>query len=282
VPTLSDATRRALKYLRGGGSAHGLNAGSLACWNWALTGFGLNPINPDLICSYVAGTAGDGDLNAAGGWFAQPGNQALLLAVRDQWGDEVMDNYDTALTHACFECLKLAIRANGLTWSAGATPYEVCMYYASGPDVEGIARGPNWTHWWLQIDGGGAAGHNDGIEAFPGTNYVTIRRPEYSTHHVSRAYVTGLHQTHVQTIGQALQTVARQRRPVVGAWVADETSNNCQICNDLFTWINRRHHCRHCGRLVCGSCSPYTRLVAPRAANSPQENGAVRVCNQCL
>jgi hypothetical protein len=53
----------------------------------------------------------------------------------------------------------------------------LCMYYADGLDSSGELRAPNYTHWWLKIDGGGAGGHNDGIESFPGSAYITIRRP---------------------------------------------------------------------------------------------------------
>jgi hypothetical protein len=39
------------------------------------------------------------------------------------------------------------------------------------------------------------------------------------------------------------------------SWAADESSKTCNICDALFTFIKRRHHCRCCGKLVCGSCS---------------------------
>ncbi|VDO32121.1 unnamed protein product [Haemonchus placei] len=28
----------------------------------------------------------------------------------------------------------------------------------------------------------------------------------------------------------------------------------CMLCNSRFSLLNRRHHCRACGRVACGSC----------------------------
>lgn len=38
-------------------------------------------------------------------------------------------------------------------------------------------------------------------------------------------------------------------------WKADNTASQCACCSQPFSWINRRHHCRACGEVVCGSCS---------------------------
>jgi hypothetical protein len=38
-------------------------------------------------------------------------------------------------------------------------------------------------------------------------------------------------------------------------WINDHESSRCLICDDLFTVLNRKHHCRICGDLVCDSCS---------------------------
>jgi len=38
----------------------------------------------------------------------------------------------------------------------------------------------------------------------------------------------------------------------------------------------RKHHCRHCGRCVCSSCSP-RRAPIPKFGSSADE----RVCRQC-
>lgn len=46
-------------------------------------------------------------------------------------------------------------------------------------------------------------------------------------------------------------------------WQPDSEVTHCPICNSLFTFWYRKHHCRKCGRVVCASCSPH-RITIPR------------------
>lgn len=50
---------------------------------------------------------------------------------------------------------------------------------------------------------------------------------------------------------------------VLPRWQPDDELSACSICGHAFTFLNRRHHCRRCGRLVCGPCSPH-RITIPR------------------
>ncbi|GAM28971.1 hypothetical protein SAMD00019534_121470 [Acytostelium subglobosum LB1] len=63
----------------------------------------------------------------------------------------------------------------------------------------------------------------------------------------------------------------------VPVWVPDKEASKCMFCNGAFTVINRRHHCRNCGKVVCGTCSPSKRLVPHVKKNKP-----VRVCLFCF
>jgi len=40
-------------------------------------------------------------------------------------------------------------------------------------------------------------------------------------------------------------------------WTDDNTVNSCHNCKDNFTFLNRRHHCRLCGKIFCHTCSNY-------------------------
>jgi hypothetical protein len=59
---------------------------------------------------------------------------------------------------------------------------------------------------------------------------------------------------------------------VLPRWQPDDELSACSICANAFTFLNRRHHCRRCGRLVCGPCSPH-RITIPRQyiVHSPEE-----------
>lgn len=62
--------------------------------------------------------------------------------------------------------------------------------------------------------------------------------------------------------------------PTKDEWIKDEEVNECMVCATVrFGLINRRHHCRRCGRVVCSSCSQKTTLI---------ENVARRTCDDCF
>eukprot|EP01052_Picozoa_sp_SAG31_P011552 SAG31_NODE_656_length_13120_cov_10.091237_8_plen_514_part_00 len=60
------------------------------------------------------------------------------------------------------------------------------------------------------------------------------------------------------------------KRPI---WTPDAALQYCELCRLQFTWANRRHHCRVCGKLVCSTCSPHR-------ANLGSDK-AERVCTTC-
>jgi len=58
-------------------------------------------------------------------------------------------------------------------------------------------------------------------------------------------------------------------------WVPDNMAGQCMQCQQKFTMIKRRHHCRACGKVLCSvCCSQRFRL---EFANEPES----RVCVQC-
>lgn len=60
-------------------------------------------------------------------------------------------------------------------------------------------------------------------------------------------------------------------------WVPDAEASRCMLCGHTqFSLINRRHHCRSCGAVVCSSCSSHTFRILS------QSKSPVRVCDNCF
>lgn len=114
-----------------------------------------------------------------------------------------------------------------------------------------------------------------------------------------------------QTEGSALSRQGSAATNLTTAsWDANSSSNHCSICLKSFgRLLQRKHHCRHCGRLVCANCS-MKRIALPNnhgiqginsdvlmtSGASPQPSGTpllassgpsqpngppVRVCDPC-
>lgn len=60
-------------------------------------------------------------------------------------------------------------------------------------------------------------------------------------------------------------------------WIPDKDADTCMSCKtSKFTVVNRRHHCRNCGHVICGDCSKNKFLLAS------QSDEPLRVCNTCF
>lgn len=59
-------------------------------------------------------------------------------------------------------------------------------------------------------------------------------------------------------------------------WTPDKKATNCMRCSEKFSLLNRRHHCRVCGQVVCNECSIF-RLFLPHIC----DDEPVRVCKKC-
>merc|ERR1712137_917217 len=62
---------------------------------------------------------------------------------------------------------------------------------------------------------------------------------------------------------------------IAPVWVPDKLVKKCMQCSGKFTTINRRHHCRKCGDLVCNSCSS-------KKYKLPNIGKQCRVCDICF
>jgi len=60
-------------------------------------------------------------------------------------------------------------------------------------------------------------------------------------------------------------------------WVRDTDAKSCMCCGEAFKrFRGGKHHCRHCGRVVCGDCSPPELNLVLSEGEKPQ-----RVCVDC-
>jgi hypothetical protein len=61
-------------------------------------------------------------------------------------------------------------------------------------------------------------------------------------------------------------------------WVQDHLVDNCEMCGEIFGFFVRRHHCRFCGHIFCGTCSDKVFSLAEQAGGAHSE---VRTCRKC-
>jgi len=61
------------------------------------------------------------------------------------------------------------------------------------------------------------------------------------------------------------------------AWVPDAETTHCMHCKrTVFSFVNRRHHCRRCGMVACSACTT-KRFLLPNQSSKP-----LRVCDTCF
>lgn len=67
-------------------------------------------------------------------------------------------------------------------------------------------------------------------------------------------------------------------------WIIDDQIHNCMICDLTFSIVERRHHCRACGNVICNGCS-LQRAAIKQLSTSENGNGILdkehRVCDIC-
>ena len=52
-----------------------------------------------------------------------------------------------------------------------------------------------------------------------------------------------------------LKALIEKDHRIVYTWTPDSSVEVCYNCQDSFNFINRKHHCRNCGKIFCGNCS---------------------------
>ncbi|XP_059928185.1 pleckstrin homology domain-containing family F member 1 [Gadus macrocephalus] len=76
--------------------------------------------------------------------------------------------------------------------------------------------------------------------------------------------------------GAATRQHSSTFQPFAPTWIPDHVSAMCMRCPNKFSFIQRRHHCRNCGFLVCAACSEQQAVLPNIHRREPQ-----RVCERC-
>ena len=63
-------------------------------------------------------------------------------------------------------------------------------------------------------------------------------------------------------------------------WEEDFERKLCSSCKKAFNTGTRRHHCRHCGQILCNDCNNYE--IYWKSPDSKKENSWINVCQQCF
>lgn len=82
---------------------------------------------------------------------------------------------------------------------------------------------------------------------------------------------------HIQRCIEALLNTGRQQpNNYAAVWIPDSEAQKCMCCQtSYFSVVNRRHHCRACGFVVCNGCSSKSFILEGISKK------AVRVCEIC-
>eukprot|EP00731_Ephydatia_muelleri_P004878 Em0002g1054a len=71
-------------------------------------------------------------------------------------------------------------------------------------------------------------------------------------------------------------TVSESVGGLMEHWLRDEAVDSCMECNSVFSFTDRKHHCRSCGKIFCARCSNYEGEVEKLKIYRK-----VRVCMDC-
>lgn len=117
------------------------------------------------------------------------------------------------------------------------------------------------------------------IEDYQKNNCIIIETPrksfilEFPTQDIASEWKKDISesiQDVIEETGVDINTI--QYAPV---WIPDKLADKCMNCNAPFTIVNRRHHCRGCGKIMCSDCLKY-KAVIKNISNDP-----VKICERC-
>lgn len=105
----------------------------------------------------------------------------------------------------------------------------------------------------------------------------------FTTIHSLDAHATSAHEEKLSNSLNRMTMSDGRDSSTLSMWKSDSSSSCCDLCQTVFSIMNRRHHCRNCGSLVCHSCSKRKLLLEKFNENEePQHHlKPKRVCDVC-
>ncbi|OUM59854.1 hypothetical protein PIROE2DRAFT_23908, partial [Piromyces sp. E2] len=64
-------------------------------------------------------------------------------------------------------------------------------------------------------------------------------------------------------------------------WEDDKEVKECSGCHSKFSFINRKHHCRVCGKIFCANCVNNTVKLSIANQTLAPNGVPAKVCNCC-
>lgn len=106
---------------------------------------------------------------------------------------------------------------------------------------------------------------------------IALVRNGAQVHHRDMADRTVLDLAESTSQGNALVVPLLRNIAKCPDWIPDESVSSCSSCQMGFSVATRKHHCRHCGLIVCSNCSAQSIPLPKFDMNKP-----VRVCQLCF
>lgn len=142
-------------------------------------------------------------------------------------------------------------QASKSSTTSSESPQHTLKRKASDTELEGSARGPPPRY----TPGASAA---DAIDL--------TSPPRYSNMSTAQQ-----RQTHRQSSHTRRRPSATSSPVVLPPWQPDADVLQCPCCFTEFGWVTRKHHCRKCGKVVCGSCSTHRIAIPSKYQVHPPE-----------
>ncbi len=111
-------------------------------------------------------------------------------------------------------------------------------------------------------------------------SYINDIEIEAKTSSIRLKKLQGEKQVLLKKVAESTLNMEHDLKSRVGAlptWQIDTEHDECSLCQNAFTFFNRRHHCRNCGVLVDSACSNNFVTLARLGYLGKQ-----RVCNKCF